>query len=119
MITIPCLHNHLLFCLSDPSLCLIDLTIRKSKPQSRDSSSLPPSQALIGIWNDLEEISGNFKNSLSLLSSNRAVTGISKLTSQLLQLEPDHKRQGDVNGDGDAVPGTTEEVVRFVKEIST
>ncbi|KAL1335088.1 uncharacterized protein LOC107640392 isoform X2 [Arachis ipaensis] len=84
-----------------------------------DSSSSPPSQALTGIRNDLEEISGSFKNSLSLLSSNRAVTGISKLASQLLQLEPDHKRQGDDDGDGDAVPGTTEEVVRFVKEIST
>ncbi|RYR77112.1 hypothetical protein Ahy_A01g001579 isoform B [Arachis hypogaea] len=110
---------HLLFCLSDPSLRLIDLTIRKLKPQLRDSSSSPPSQALIGIWNDLEEISGSFKNSLSLLSSNRAVTGISKLASQLLQLEPDHKWQGDGDGDGDAVPVTTEETVRFVKEIST
>ncbi|RYR09200.1 hypothetical protein Ahy_B05g077342 [Arachis hypogaea] len=32
-------------------------------------------------------------------------------------MEPDHKRQGDVDGDGDTVPGTMEEVVRFVKEI--
>ncbi|XP_057760405.1 uncharacterized protein LOC130980705 isoform X2 [Arachis stenosperma] len=90
-----------------------------SSSSAADSSSSPPSQALTGIRNDLEEISGSFKNSLSLLSSNRAVTGISKLASQLLQLEPDHKRQGDDDGDGDAVPGTTEEVVRFVKEIST
>ncbi|RYR76671.1 hypothetical protein Ahy_A01g001252 [Arachis hypogaea] len=90
-----------------------------SSSSAADSSSSPPSQALTGIRNDLEEISGSFKNSLSLLSSNRAVTGISKLASQLLQLEPDHKRQGDDGGDGDAVPGTTEEVVRFVKEIST
>ncbi|XP_015935918.1 uncharacterized protein LOC107461868 isoform X2 [Arachis duranensis] len=90
-----------------------------SSSSAADSSSSPPSQALTGIRNDLEEISGSFKNSLSLLSSNRAVTGISKLASQLLQLEPDHKQQGDDGGDGDAVPGTTEEVVRFVKEIST
>ncbi|XLR07156.1 hypothetical protein S83_035094, partial [Arachis hypogaea] len=95
---------HLLFRLSNPSLRLTDLTIRKSKPQSRDSSSSPPSQALTEIWNDLEEISGSFKNSLSLLSSNKAVTGISKLASQLLQLDPDHKRQGDVDSDDDAVP---------------
>ncbi|KAL4343792.1 hypothetical protein AHAS_Ahas11G0113800 [Arachis hypogaea] len=111
--------SHLLFRLSNPSLRLTDLTIRKSKPQSRDSSSSPPSQALTEIWNDLEEISGSFKNSLSLLSSNKAVTGISKLASQLLQLDPDHKRQGDVDSDDDAVPGTTEEVFCFVKEIST
>ncbi|RYR31956.1 hypothetical protein Ahy_B01g056919 isoform B [Arachis hypogaea] len=109
---------HLLFRLSNPSLCLIDLTIRKLKPQSRNSSSSPPSQALTGIWNDLEEISGSFKNFLSLLSSNRTVTGISKLASQLLQLKPDHKRQGDVDGDGDVVPGMMEEAVRFIKEIS-
>ncbi|MED6176151.1 hypothetical protein PIB30_085320 [Stylosanthes scabra] len=87
-----------------------------SSSSAGDSSSSPPSQALTGIRNDLEEIGGSFKNSLSLLSSNRAVTGISKLASQLLQLELDGKRQGD---DDDAVPGATEEVVRFVKEIST
>ncbi|RYR38617.1 hypothetical protein Ahy_A09g043706 [Arachis hypogaea] len=111
-------HGHILFCFSDPLLCLINLIIGKSKPQVCDSSSSPPLQALIGIWNDLEEISGSFKNSLSLLSSNKAITGISKLASQLLQLEPNHKWQSDVDGDGDVVPGTTEEVVRFVKEIS-
>ncbi|XP_061350854.1 uncharacterized protein LOC133295935 isoform X2 [Gastrolobium bilobum] len=82
-----------------------------SSSYAGDSSS---SQTLAGIRNDLVEIGGSFKSSLSLLSSNKAVTGISKIASQLLQFEPDQQRV-----DGDAVPGTTEDVVRFVKEIST
>ena len=88
-----------------------------SSPSAGDSASSPPSQAFTGIRNDLVEIGGSFKSSLSLLSPNRAVTGISKLASQLLQLEPDQQRP--VDGGDDAVPGTTDEVVRFVKEIST
>ncbi|ESW27050.1 hypothetical protein PHAVU_003G169300 [Phaseolus vulgaris] len=82
-----------------------------SSSSSADSSS--SSQALSGIRNDLVEIGGSFKNSLSLISTNKAVTGISKFASQLLQLESDQQQSND-----DAVPGTTEDVVRFVKEIS-
>ncbi|TKY54813.1 hypothetical protein E2542_SST19226 [Spatholobus suberectus] len=82
-----------------------------SSSSAGDSSS--SSQTLTGIRNDLVEIGGSFKNSLSRISSNKAVTGISKFASQLLQLEPDQQRNDD-----DAVPGTTEDVVRFVKEIS-
>ncbi|KAL2338416.1 hypothetical protein Fmac_012862 [Flemingia macrophylla] len=84
-----------------------------SSAVAADSSSSSSSQALTGIRNDLVEIGGSFKNSLSLISSNKAVTGISKLASQLLQFEPDQRRSND-----GAVPGTTEDVVRFVKEIS-
>ncbi|CAJ1944638.1 unnamed protein product [Sphenostylis stenocarpa] len=82
-------------------------------PPSSSSSSSSSSQALTGIRNDLVEIGGSFKNSLSLISTNKAVTGISKFASQLLQLEPDQQRSND-----EAVPGTTEDVVRLVKEIS-
>ncbi|KAK7347097.1 hypothetical protein VNO80_21624 [Phaseolus coccineus] len=82
-----------------------------SSSSSADSSS--SSQALSGIRNDLVEIGGSFKNSLSLISTNKAVTGISKFASQLLQLESDQQQSND-----DAVPGTTEDVMRFVKEIS-
>jgi len=81
-----------------------------SSASSADSSS--SSQALTGIRNDLVEIGGSFKNSLSLISTNKAVTGISKFASQLLQLESDQQSNDD------AVPGTTEDVVRFVKQIS-
>ncbi|KAK7264882.1 hypothetical protein RJT34_32495 [Clitoria ternatea] len=82
-----------------------------SSSSAGDSSS---SQALTGIRNDLVEIGGSFKNSLSLLSTNKAVSGISKFASQLLLLESDQRRSNN-----DAVPGTTDDVVRFVMEIST
>ncbi|KAJ1378939.1 BSD domain [Sesbania bispinosa] len=78
----------------------------QSSSSAVDSS---PSPALAGIRNDLVEIGGSFRS-----SANKAVTGISKFASHLLQFEPDQQRV-----DGDAVPGITEDVVRFVKEIST
>ncbi|XP_028753924.1 uncharacterized protein LOC114713442 isoform X2 [Neltuma alba] len=94
-----------------------------SAGNSVDSSSR--SLDVDGIRNDLAEIGGTFKSSLSLLSSNKVVTGISEFASQLIlpegqALEDD---QGDDNGEGDdrndgVVPGTTDEVVRFVREIS-
>lgn len=88
-------------------------------PSSSSSSassveSTSPSKTLTGIRNDLVEIGGSFKSSLSLLSPRKAVTGISKLASQLLQSERDHEEDDD-----GAVPGTTDDVVRFVKEISS
>ncbi|XP_058759923.1 uncharacterized protein LOC131633222 isoform X2 [Vicia villosa] len=85
-----------------------------SSPSSPSGESTAPSKTLTGIRNDLVEIGGSFRTSLSLLSPRKAVTGISKLASQLLQSESDHEEV-----DGGAVPGTTEDVVRFVKEIST
>ncbi|KAI9117496.1 hypothetical protein K1719_011662 [Acacia pycnantha] len=77
-----------------------------------------------GIRNDLVEISGTFKSSLSLLSSNKVVTGISGLASQFLQPQgqvledaEDVISEGDDRNDG-VVPGTTDDAVRFVREIS-
>ncbi|KAK7292042.1 hypothetical protein RIF29_07672 [Crotalaria pallida] len=80
-------------------------------PSSSSAGDSSPSQALTGIKNDLVEIGGSLKSSLSLLSSNKAVTGISKFASQLLQRDGDRRQV-------DAVPGITEEVVCFVKDIS-
>jgi hypothetical protein len=85
-----------------------------SSSTSSTVESTPPSKTLTGIRNDLVEIGGSFRSSLSLLSPRKAVTGISKLASQLLQSERDQEEV-----DGGAVPGTTDDVVRFVKEIST
>ncbi|KAK9269119.1 hypothetical protein L1049_000888 [Liquidambar formosana] len=91
---------------------------------SYDSSS----QALLGIRNDLVEIGGSFKSGLSLLSGNKAVSGISRLASNLLQLgneddDDDGGGGGDEGGDWDeaygGVAGITEEVVDFAREIST
>ncbi|KAF5742012.1 hypothetical protein HS088_TW09G00051 [Tripterygium wilfordii] len=73
-------------------------------------------QALLGIRDDLAEIGGSFKSGLSLLSSNKAVTGISKFASDLLQFQIQEEEEED--GDDDYVPGVTDEVIEFVKEIS-
>ncbi|KAK1550232.1 hypothetical protein Q3G72_015886 [Acer saccharum] len=86
-----------------------------SDSSSSSSSSSSQSLALLGIRNDLVEIGGSFKSGLSILSSNKAVTGISKFASNLLQFQD---QEDDRDGDFDEVPGITEEVVEFVKEIS-
>ncbi|KAI9084402.1 hypothetical protein K1719_033592 [Acacia pycnantha] len=77
-----------------------------------------------GIMNNLVEISGTFKSSLSLLSSNKVVTGISGLASQFLQPQgqvledaEDVISEGDDQNDG-VVPGMTDDAVCFVREIS-
>ncbi|WCJ29993.1 BSD domain-containing protein [Euphorbia peplus] len=71
------------------------------------------SQALLGVRKDLEEIGGSLKSSLSLLSS----SGISKLTTTLLQFH-DHDNERRDDEDDDYIPGITDEVLNFVKEIS-
>ncbi|XWS17103.1 hypothetical protein CRYUN_Cryun33cG0039100 [Craigia yunnanensis] len=78
-----------------------------------------PSDKLVGIRNDLAEIGGSFKSGLSLLSSNKAVTEISRFASSFLQFpnQDDHGDHDD-DDDDDGVPGITEEVVEFVEEIS-
>ncbi|XP_028767329.1 uncharacterized protein LOC114725044 isoform X1 [Neltuma alba] len=79
-------------------------------------SSESESRGLVGIRNDLVEIGGSFKSSISRLSSNKAVSGISKFASQLLQFES--QVVDDDQDGGRGVPGTNDDVVRFVKEIS-
>ncbi|KAL6974114.1 hypothetical protein U1Q18_028297 [Sarracenia purpurea var. burkii] len=82
------------------------------------------SQALLGIKNDLVEIGGSFKSSLSLFSSNKAVSEISRFASNLLQFQ-NEEVEGDEDGEDDEsddeaykVAGVTEEVLDFVEEIS-
>ncbi|KDP30244.1 hypothetical protein JCGZ_17026 [Jatropha curcas] len=86
------------------------------------SSSTSQSQALLGIRNDLAEIGGSLKSSLSLLSSNKAVSEISKFTSTFLPFQSNDNEGEDEeeydDEEDDYVPGITEEVVDFVKEIS-
>ncbi|XWS27053.1 hypothetical protein CRYUN_Cryun26dG0083500 [Craigia yunnanensis] len=82
-----------------------------------------PSDKLLGIRNDLVEIGGSFKSGLSLLSSNKAVTEISKFASSFLQFpnqddHGDHDDEKEDDDDDDGVPGITEEVVEFVIEIT-
>lgn len=74
---------------------------------------LPPNSDMIsGIKNDLAEIQGTLKSGLSLLSS--------KLTSNLLQFPRETKGSNDDDDlDEDGAVGVTEEVVDFVRKISS
>ncbi|KAF5459208.1 hypothetical protein F2P56_023182 [Juglans regia] len=93
---------------------------------SSDPSSSSQSHALIGIRNDLVEIGGSFRSGLSLLSSNKAMSEISRLASNLLQLEENEVKDDEASEENDeedliddGVPGVTDEVLDFVSEIST
>jgi hypothetical protein len=81
----------------------------------------PSSQALLGIRNDLVEIGGSFKSGLSILSSTKAVSGISKLASNLLPFQNNEEasREDEDDEDDNDVPGVTDEVLDFAAEIST
>ena len=68
---------------------------------------------IAGIRSDLAEIGGRVRSSISMLQSNQAVAEVSKIASSLLPFgeeEPDK---------GEPVTGGTEEVLVFVKHIST
>lgn len=90
-------------------------------PQSEQVEEEQLSPAMLGIRNDLAEIGGSFKSSLSLLSSNstRAVTEISKFASNLLSSPGEAQAAAEEEeDDDDRVPGVTDEVLHFVTEIS-
>ncbi|XP_044979841.1 uncharacterized protein LOC123447313 [Hordeum vulgare subsp. vulgare] len=68
---------------------------------------------IAGIRSDLAEIGGRVRSGISMLQSNLAVAEISKIASSLLPFgeeEPD---------EGEPVAGGTEEVLVFVKHMST
>lgn len=66
-----------------------------------------------GIRSDLAEIGGRMWSGFSMLQNNLAVAEISKIASSLLPFG-----QGEAD-EGESVPGITEEVVVFVRHIST
>lgn len=70
--------------------------------------------ALAGIKSDFAEISGKFKMGFSRLSQNIPVSEFTKFASNFLQLGS----EDDANLIGSAI-GVTEEVVMFVRDIST
>ncbi|KAF7153925.1 hypothetical protein RHSIM_Rhsim01G0061000 [Rhododendron simsii] len=89
-----------------------------------------PSQAILGIKSDLVEIGGSFKSSLSLLSSTKAVSEISRFATNLLRFENDgvdeegdeeeeEEEEEEEGEDGNEVAGVTDEVLDFVEEISS
>jgi hypothetical protein len=71
------------------------------------------SPRIAGIRSDLAEIGGRVRSGFSMLQNNLAVAEISKIASSILPFG-----QGDAD-EGEPVPGVTEEVVVFVRHIST
>ncbi|KAH0649879.1 hypothetical protein KY284_029791 [Solanum tuberosum] len=97
-----------------------------SPTQSEQESS---TEKFSGIKSDLVEIGDSFKSGLSLFSSNKAVSEISKLASNFLQFGDesiDRENAEDEDGDDDydddddeeEVVGITDDVVDFVSTIS-
>lgn len=81
------------------------------QPSDQPDHGEPSEEDVIsGIRSDFAEISGKFKTGISKLSSNKTVSEITKIASNLLQL-------GSEEEIGDAV-GVTEEVLAFARNIS-
>jgi hypothetical protein len=73
----------------------------------------PRSPRVAGIRSDLAEIGGRVRSGISMLSNANAVAEISKIASSFLPFVPEEEED-----EVDAV-GVTEEVVVFVRHIST
>ncbi|KAE8657892.1 ENTH/ANTH/VHS superfamily protein isoform 1 [Hibiscus syriacus] len=91
-----------------------------------EEEELWSSDKLVGIRNDLAEIGGSFKGGLSLLSSNKAVSEISKFASSFLQFPDQDDRGGHDkdedddhdDDDDDGVPGITDELPPFLQYLT-
>ncbi|KAL6620506.1 hypothetical protein ACP70R_035645 [Stipagrostis hirtigluma subsp. patula] len=78
-----------------------------------DGEDAAQSPRIAGIRSDLAEIGGRVRSGISMLQNNLAVAEISKIASSLLPFG-----QGEAD-EGEPVAGITEEVVVFVRHIST
>ncbi|KAL3618886.1 hypothetical protein CASFOL_037114 [Castilleja foliolosa] len=79
--------------------------------------------SILGIRSDFAEIGGKFRSGISRLSTNINVSEITKLASNLLQLESDDENEGSGKREsfdsvGEGAVGVTEEVVAFVRDIA-
>lgn len=83
-----------------------------------DEEESDPAAGIVGLQTDFAEISGKFRSGISLLSSNMAVSEITKMASNLLQLGPEEEEEGKGFDLDKGVAGVTEEVVAFVRDIA-
>jgi hypothetical protein len=85
-------------------------------PSDHSQTSISTINDSSGMRGDLAEIGGRFRSGISKLSSNIAVSEITKMASSFLQLEPEDEEYNDsVRGD---IVGVTDEVVAFVRDIA-
>lgn len=87
-------------------------------PQINDSEDNTGDLAgITGIRNDLSEIGGRFRSGISKLSTNKAVSGFSKIASNILQFASEEELSiEDYTQRG--VIGVTEEVVSFARDVA-
>ncbi|CAI9111246.1 OLC1v1011424C1 [Oldenlandia corymbosa var. corymbosa] len=85
-----------------------------------NSGSEDDPAGIMGIRNDFAEIGGKFRTGISMISNNIAVSEITKMASNLLQLGSDEEEDA-VEGDSSrkGVIGVTDEVVSFARDIAT
>ncbi|KAL6573065.1 hypothetical protein OROHE_002541 [Orobanche hederae] len=91
----------------------------KSDPGVSESDQ----STILGIRSDFAEIGGKFRSGISRLSNNINVSEITKLASNLLQLESDDENEEAGKRDGinsleKGALGVTEEVVAFARDIA-
>ncbi|KAL2531750.1 BSD domain-containing protein [Abeliophyllum distichum] len=83
----------------------------------------PDPEGITGIRTDLAEIGGRFRSGISRLSNNINVSEITKMASNLLQLESDDEIEKEGNPEDfdsarENVVGVTDEVVAFARDIA-
>lgn len=77
---------------------------------SDDHPAIAESPRIDGIKNDFAEIGNQFKSSISLISSAKLVSEVSKIATSFLHFGSEEEEDGD--------EGVDEEVVIFVKNLS-
>ncbi|GAB4849114.1 hypothetical protein Ancab_003922 [Ancistrocladus abbreviatus] len=96
-----------------------DPNLSQQPSDQSDKSSLNSSEtaAIAGIRNDLSEIGGKFRTGISKLSSNKTVSELTKIASNLLQFgsEEDESLEDYAQR---GVVGVTEEVVAFARDVA-
>lgn len=90
-----------------------------SKSDSGEAEVEPdPAAGIVGLQTDFAEIGGKFRSGISLLSNNIAVSEITKMASNLLQLGPEEEEEEKGFDVEKGAVGVTEEVVAFVRDIT-
>lgn len=120
--TLPALFRGVASFLAPPPAC--SPSAASAAEDGDDLSASESSQAIAGIRNDLAEIGDSFKSSLSLLSSSKAVSEISKLASNFLNFKDDEVKEEleveeeEEEEEEEDMIGITDEMVDFVRTIS-